>query len=660
MMMRFWFVFIFMFLPAICWGQIIVKKTGGGAAFPLVSSHETVIYYDARDYGVVEKTACLLAEDIKRVTDKKVSVSSKKVSSEYAVVVGTVGHNAFVDRLVAKGLLDVSAIRGGWEQFVVKTIDAPVKGVKKVLVIAGCDRRGTAYGVFTLSEAIGVSPLYWWADVPTKRKSQLYVEHINYVSQAPSVQYRGIFINDEGWGITPWAGRTFDKELGDIGPKTYAKVCELILRMKGNMLAPAMHPSSGAFNKYPENKLVADSYGIIMSTSHCEPLLFNNVTEWDKKIMGEWNYMTNKEGINKMLDQRVLENAPYENIYTIAMRGIHDAGLVGVPKDKEVNLVQEVIADQRGILKKHIDSPIDSIPQIFVPYKEVLDIYERGLRLPEDIMLVWPDDNFGYIKRLNNKEERSRRGEAGVYYHISYLGEPHDYLWLNTTPPALMFEEMRKAYDTGAKRYWLLNVGDIKPGVTELTIAAKLDYYMRELGAEGNSFDTIVASGLHSAMPHAVPTAKKLEKGDFITMDFGCRYDGYCSDMTRTVVLGEASSKQKEIYGIVLKAQMAALEQICAGKTGSEVDQVARGLIAEAGYGEYFGHGLGHSVGLFIHEEPRLSPKCHSALQKNMTMTVEPGIYIPEFGGVRIEDLVVITEKGCRNLAHSPKELIEL
>lgn len=472
-MMRFWLMFMSMFLPVICWGQIIVKETGGMAAFPLVSSHKTVIYYDAGDYGVVEKTACLLAEDIKRVTNQKVSVSSKKVSSDYAVVVGTVGHNAFIDRLVAEGQLDVSAIRGGWEQFVVKTIDAPAKGVKKVLVIAGCDRRGTAYGVFTLSEAIGVSPLYWWADVPTKRKSQLYIENINYVSQAPSVQYRGIFINDEGWGITPWAGKTFDKELGDIGPKTYAKVCELILRMKGNMLAPAMHPSSGAFNKYPENKLVADSYGIIMSSSHCEPLLFNNVTEWDKKTMGEWNYITNKEGINKILDRRVSENALYENIYTIAMRGIHDAGLVGVPKDKEVSLVEEVIADQRDILKKHIDSPLDSIPQIFVPYKEVLDIYERGLRLPEDIMLVWPDDNFGYIKRLNNKEEQKRKGGSGVYYHISYLGEPHDYLWLNTTPPALMFEEMRKAYDTGAKRYWLLNVGDIKPG--ELGMKTFLD-----------------------------------------------------------------------------------------------------------------------------------------------------------------------------------------
>ena len=219
-----------------------------------------------------------------------------------------------------------------------------------------------------------------------------------------------------------------------------------------------------------------------------------------------------------------------------------------------------------------------------------------------------------------------------------------------------LIEEACRISDLGFEK----TVPYIKAGVTEAELRTILECAMLEAGSEGKSFDTIVASGLHSAMPHAVPTAKKLEKGDFITMDFGCRYDGYCSDMTRTVVLGEASSKQKEIYGIVLKAQMAALEQICAGKTGSEVDQVARGLIAEAGYGEYFGHGLGHSVGLFIHEEPRLSPKCHSVLQKNMTMTVEPGIYIPEFGGVRIEDLVVITEKGCRNLAHSPKELIEL
>ena len=201
---------------------------------------------------------------------------------------------------------------------------------------------------------------------------------------------------------------------------------------------------------------------------------------------------------------------------------------------------------------------------------------------------------------------------------------------------------------------------ELRSGVTELSIAAKLDYYMRELGAEGNSFDTIVASGVNSAMPHAVPTEKKLEKGDFVTMDFGCRYQGYCSDMTRTVVIGKAQEKQREIYHIVLEAQLAALQELKAGKTGAEVDAVARSIIEKAGYGAYFGHGLGHSVGLFIHEEPRLSPKCGTILNCNVTMTVEPGIYLPGYGGVRIEDLVVIKDGGCRNLTHSPKELLEL
>lgn len=203
-------------------------------------------------------------------------------------------------------------------------------------------------------------------------------------------------------------------------------------------------------------------------------------------------------------------------------------------------------------------------------------------------------------------------------------------------------------------------LNDLRPGVTELQIAAKLEYYMKEAGAAGTSFDTIVASGLHSAMPHAIPSEKKIEKGDFVTMDFGCIYDGYCSDMTRTVVVGKAGAKQKEIYDTVLQAQLAALEVIRAGMTGSQVDAAARGIIEKAGYGAYFGHGLGHSVGLLIHEEPRLSPRCHETLFENMTETVEPGIYIPGVGGVRIEDLVCVTEKGCVNYTHSPKELIEL
>lgn len=220
-------------------------------------------------------------------------------------------------------------------------------------------------------------------------------------------------------------------------------------------------------------------------------------------------------------------------------------------------------------------------------------------------------------------------------------------------------EYLAKAEEIGDKAFAKL-LPLLKPGMTELEAAAELEYLMKKEGAENLSFSTIVASGLNSSMPHAIPGEKKLEEGDFITFDFGCKYKGYCSDMTRTVVLGKASEKQKEIYQVVLKAQLAALDALRAGVSGSSVDKVARDIITEAGYGEYFGHGLGHSVGLFIHENPRLSPADDTILQPGMIQTVEPGIYVPGFGGVRIEDMVIVTEEGHINLAHSPKELIEL
>ncbi len=465
--MKKFFILLSFFCGMSAFAQIKVSnRQKSPTDFPLFVNGEVCnIYIDSLDFKVVETASLLFSEDIQRVTGVKREVSfSELVRGKQIVVIGTLGYNLFIDRLVEQGKLEVSSICNGWEQYIIRAVDNPIEGVDRALVIAGCDRRGTAYGIFALSEAMGVSPLYWWADIPIKHQDALFVETVDYISKAPSVKYRGIFINDEGWGITPWAAKTFEPELGDIGPKTYAKVCELVLRMKGNMLAPAMHPGSGAFNKYPENKVVADNYGIVMTSSHCEPLLFNNVTEWSEKTMGEWNYMTNKNGINKVLNKRVAENGKYENFYTLAMRGIHDSGLVGVPKDKEVSIVEQVLGDQRNILAKYINKNIDSIPQQFVPYKEVMNIYEKGLNVPEYVTLVWPDDNFGYIKRLSNKDEQKRKGGSGVYYHISYCGEPHDYLWLNTTPSTLIYEEMRKAYDTGANRYWLLNVGDIKPG----------------------------------------------------------------------------------------------------------------------------------------------------------------------------------------------------
>ena len=414
------------------------------------------ICVSAKEPVTVRKVAQLFADDVQRVTGIRPRVQSSQ--STGSVVIATLGHNAYVDGLVKKGRLDVSAIRGGWEQFVIREVDGR-------LLIVGSDRRGTAYGVFTLSQEMGVSPWYWWADVPVARRHAVYVD-ADYTSFAPAVKYRGIFINDEDWGLKPWASKNYEKELGDIGPRTYSRVCELLLRLKANMLAPAMHSCTGAFYSHPESKVVCDSFGIVITTSHCEPLLLNNAakSEWDSERDGEWNYKTNRETIYKKWDDRLAEASQYENIYTTAMRGVHDEGLRGsLPMSERVPLLEQVISDQRHLMEKHISKKPTEIPQIFVPYKETMDIYENGLRVPDDITLVWVDDNYGYMKRVANPEEQKRSGRSGVYYHLSYLGAPHDYLWLNTTPPVLMYEELRKAYDCGADRYWLLNVGDIKP-----------------------------------------------------------------------------------------------------------------------------------------------------------------------------------------------------
>ena len=436
---------------------------------------KATVLYDADDWEAAKKAACLLAADIELVTGNPVVAQTTELQGGEAVIIGTIGHSRWIERLVEDGKLDISAIQGSWERFIVRTVDHPFDGVKRAIVVAGSDRRGTAYGVFSISEAIGVSPWYWWADVPVVHREALFVE-ADYVSDEPSVKYRGIFINDEDWGMKPWASKNFERELNDIGPKTYAKVCELILRLKGNMLAPAMHTCTGAFYSHSDSKKVADEYGILITTSHCEPLLFNNAStwEWNKERDGEWNYKTNRKTILKKLDNRVKEAASYENVYTLAMRGLHDEGMRGdMSKEEKVVMLSQAIEDQRKILKKYIRKPLEEVPQIFVPYKEALDLYEAGASVPDEVTLVWVDDNYGYMKRLSNPAEQKRAGRAGVYYHTSYLGAPHDYLWLKTTPPVLMYEELKKAYDTGADRYWLLNVGDIKP--MELAVTTFFD-----------------------------------------------------------------------------------------------------------------------------------------------------------------------------------------
>ena len=444
-------------------------------AFTLASPRQTAaILYDASDAAVVKRAAELFAADVEAVTGRRPQVTSATGETGPAVIVGTVGGSALIRRLSEAGKIDTAPLEGAWERYLIQTVANPLPGIRKALVIAGSDRRGAAYGLFTLSELIGVSPWYWWADVPVKKHAALHVDAPPTYSQTPSVRYRGIFLNDEDWGLTPWAPQTFEPERGNIGPRTYAKVCELLLRLKANYLAPAMHPVSTSFNQIPENKLVADTFAIVMGSTHCEPLLLNTASEWDTQTMGPWNYDKNKEGINRVLTQRVRENSPYENVYTLALRGLHDGAMsTTLPMHEKVRMLQQALLDQRQILAENIDRPVETVPQAFTPYKEVLEIYSNGLELPDDVTIVWPDDNYGYMKRLSGVREQRRTGRSGVYYHVSYLGVPHSYLWFSTTPPSLMYEELRKAYDTTADRLWLLNCGDLKG--SEMQVSLFLD-----------------------------------------------------------------------------------------------------------------------------------------------------------------------------------------
>jgi hypothetical protein len=466
--------------------------------FALVQGeHAADVVIGTNDFKVVSIAAHDLAADVERVSGRKpvVRTSTEGIAGP-VVLIGTLGQAPAIDALVAAGRLDVAALSGAWETFLIATVADPLPGAKSGLVIVGSDRRGTAFGVYELSQAIGVSPWYWWADVAPAHRDALFVAAGTHRFGPPSVKYRGIFINDEDWGLQPWAAQTFEPEHGGIGPKTYAKVFELLLRLKANTLWPAMHACTKPFNSFPENAALADDYAIVMGSSHAEPMLRNNVGEWPHDRATDYNYVTNRDGVRKYWEERVAANGRYENIYTIGMRGIHDSNMQGPKTDAErIRVLEQVFADQRAMLAQHVRSP-DSQgvgrvvpnapsgdtpatsnrrigdnppylaagpPQMFCAYKEVLELYRQGLKVPDDVTIVWPDDNFGYVRSFASAEERQRSGGFGVYYHLSYLGAPLSYLWLCTTPPALVWEEMAKAYDAGARTIWIVNVGDIKP-----------------------------------------------------------------------------------------------------------------------------------------------------------------------------------------------------
>lgn len=444
--------------------------------FALVNKKSAVnIIVDDNDYPAVRLAAGFFAQDIKRVTGKEPQIINSSADAQQMVIVGTLGKSKIIDKLVSTGKIrNIDRIKGAWEASLWQIINNPSPKIKKALVIIGSDRRGTVYGLTELSKKMGVSPWYWWADVPVLPKQTLTVSIVKPVWDKPAVKYRGIFINDEDWGMNQWARKTFESGLGSIGPKTYEKVFELMMRLKLNYLWPAMHEVSKEFGSITENWQLADRYGIVAGSSHCEPMLYNNV-HWNEAVRGKWNYSINKDTIYKVWKNTAIERKDGEAVWTMGIRGIHDRGMetppTGIPG--RINLIEQVFKDQRSLIDQYVSKQWGSVAQCFVPYKEVLPVYDAGLKVPDNVTLIWVDDNFGYIRRLSNPSERKRFGGSGLYWHLSYYGNPHSYTWINTTAPALMWEEFHKAWENQARTMWVLNVGDIKP--MELGI----DYYSR-------------------------------------------------------------------------------------------------------------------------------------------------------------------------------------
>jgi hypothetical protein len=473
-----------------------LDHTASQSAFPIAADGQAAaIYVAPKNPDTVRVAAQAFADDVERVTGARPPILTSLAAPLPAnlILVGVLGQSPEIDRLHTAQRLVTTAVEGKWEAAETATLLNPqiagqrkfLPGVHLALVIAANDRRGAAYALFTLSRQMGVSPWTWWADVPVAHHAAVYVRPGLFVQPSPSVQYRGIFLNDEDWGLRPWAAKKMDPTIdsaggdgepakGNIGPHTYERVFELLLRLHANSLWPAMHPGTLAFNAVPENAKLADKWGIVMGSSHSEALLRNNVGEWDEKTDGPWNYQTNAPAMNVYWDKRLAENGAYENFYTVGLRGVHDSGLeaTGSPQVK-AKLVEDVMTAQRAILSQHIPGDLAKIPQIIWLYKESLDLYRVGMKVPDDVTLGWTDDNYGYIRELPNAAEQARSGGSGVYYHVSYWGAPHDYLWLCTTPPALLQEELTKAYDHNARRYWILNVGDLKPAEIDI------DYFLQ-------------------------------------------------------------------------------------------------------------------------------------------------------------------------------------
>lgn len=451
---------------------LVAQEPAAGA----ISLAGAPIVVDHQDFDGIRIAAASLAKDIARVTgEEAATVTSEQSPSPCVIIVGSVQRSRLIRRMASNGSIDFTIVQGKWETWCTALVNAPWDGCASALVICGSDKRGTIFGVYSLSEQIGVSPWYWWADVPVKRSPSIYALDVQTMQGPPSVKYRGIFINDEAPALSAWV---HDKYGPKYNSEFYKRVFELLLRLKANFLWPAMwfgypHPGNSFFMDDPLNQELADTYGIVVSTSHHEPMQ-RAMNEWFDEPYKEpeqsWNWTKNKEKITKYFAEGVQRASSFESVITIGMRGDGD-------REMEVENPQQVLKDvlstQRHILND-VYGGEDAVPQLIALYKEVQEYYENGLEIPEDVTLLFADDNFGTIRRLPTEAERMRRGGAGVYYHLEYVGEPRSYKWLNSNSLAKVWQQLDQAKRRGADQIWIFNVGDIKPLEVPLTFAMSL------------------------------------------------------------------------------------------------------------------------------------------------------------------------------------------
>jgi hypothetical protein len=430
--------------------NFITEKNEAGA-FPLSIAS---LYVDEGDDWLVQKAASLLQSDMELVTGNKPAIVHQFTNAKDLVIIGSIEHSAAIQQLVREHKLDVSSLQGKWEAFQLQVVAKPFKGIDRALVIMGTDKRGTAYGVFELSKQMGVSPWYWWADVPVKKKKAVFVRSGAYRYGSPSVKYRGIFINDEAPAFSGWAREKF----GGVNHLVYEKMFELLLRLRGNYLWPAMW--GNAFNDDDTlNPILADRWGIVMGTSHHEPML-RAQQEWKRYGKGLWDYDSNGQVLRDFWKKGIEHMGRHESIVTVGMRGDGDKPMTA---GTATALLERIVADQRKIITDVTGKPAASTPQLWALYKEVQDYYDKGMRVPDDVTLLLCDDNWGNIRRLPKLTDAPRSGGYGLYYHFDYVGGPRNYKWINTNNIARTWEQLNLAYSYGVNQIWIVNVGDLKP-----------------------------------------------------------------------------------------------------------------------------------------------------------------------------------------------------